>query len=590
MDHQRKKQIIKLSDYGILPGRDITVPLYRLMSEFKNNAVFVFENDDYYFSPHEEMRADYRLSNCDYIPYRTLGIWLAGMKDCELQGNGARLWFEGQMQPFTLDHCDRALLKGFFINWKKPLVAEGTIVSHTETSADVFIDQKLYPHRYQNGTLEFDIGANEWYPVQLGGHTLFNSEKQVCRNTGDRFIIDRVEPIEKEHYRFYLRSTLAMQDGSTLVLRHNARTHAGIFAEKCRNISMEDITVYSCGGLGILAQFCRNLTIRRVSFLPDTSSGRVVSNGRDDGLHLTSNSGRITVSGCSFLGLMDDPINVHGCYVPVESTPDEYSIVCHYGHRQAKGFLYWAEKGDQVSLIDRETMETLAMATVKEYRLNTLEQFVLIFSEPIPEQVRNCVEENRIAVENMTHTASFACRNNRFGSCRARGILVSTPKPVRIEKNYFDSAGSAILIAGDTDHYFESGACRDVVIRENVFTDRCMSSMYQFCEGIISIDPVIRNAGMERSYHRNIRIERNVFDTPEVPVLYAFSCEKLVFCNNRIFKSPAATRWHPKNNMFTLKRCKEVKIQSNHLTGSFGFGKQIEAEECDDLTTDLIEN
>lgn len=37
-------------------------------------------------------------------------------------------------------------------------------------------------------------------------------------------------------------------------------------------------------------------------------------------------------------------------------------------------------------------------------------------------------------------------------SCRARGILVSTPGKVLIERNYFESSGSAILIAGDANN------------------------------------------------------------------------------------------------------------------------------------------
>ena len=50
---------IRLSDCGILPDTDVTLALCEL---FKNNArdtEFIFENADYYFNPHEEMRYDY---------------------------------------------------------------------------------------------------------------------------------------------------------------------------------------------------------------------------------------------------------------------------------------------------------------------------------------------------------------------------------------------------------------------------------------------------------------------------------------------------------------------------------------------------
>lgn len=60
-----------------------------------------------------------------------------------------------------------------------------------------------------------------------------------------------------------------------------------------------------------------------------------------------------------------------------------------------------------------------------------------------------------------------------------------------IENNVFESSGSAILIAGDANYWYESGAVKDVLIKGNDFRYPCMSSMYQFCEAIISIEPEI---------------------------------------------------------------------------------------------------
>ena len=54
-------------------------------------------------------------------------------------------------------------------------------------------------------------------------------------------------------------------------------------------------------------------------------------------------------------------------------------------------------------------------------------------------------------------------RNKVLRRHRARGILVTTPESAVIEKNLFSTAGTAILIEGDTDYWFESGAIRDLV-------------------------------------------------------------------------------------------------------------------------------
>ncbi|MFH1268636.1 MAG: hypothetical protein ABIK89_23165 [Planctomycetota bacterium] len=74
-------------------------------------------------------------------------------------------------------------------------------------------------------------------------------------------------------------------------------------------------------------------------------------------------------------------------------------------------------------------------------------------------------------------------------------ILLTTPEKTVIEKNYFRTAGTAILIEGDTSFWYESGANTDVVVRNNVFED-CLTSggsgpgiRGQWGNAIISITP-----------------------------------------------------------------------------------------------------
>jgi hypothetical protein len=138
---------------------------------------------------------------------------------------------------------------------------------------------------------------------------------------------------------------------------------------------------------------------------------------------------------------------------------------------------------------------------------------------------------------------------------------------VRICDNYFESSGSAILVAGDSNGWFESGACYDVEISRNVFTDACLGSGYQFCHGVISICPVVPYPEINKPYHKNIRITDNVFDTVGVPVLYAFSCENLVFSENRVFKSPSSTGkgW----GKLELEYCNNAYVAKNRWIGCF---------------------
>ena len=578
---------VVLSQKGILPDTDITTALHHLFSEYTSDTTFVFEKGDYYFSPCDEMRFDYSLSNTTELPVRTLGIYMKNMNSCTIEGNGARFWFEGHMQPLTLDSCKNIVVKDIKINWKKPLVAEGIVRAVTPEYTDVYISSESFPHRLSNEWLEFDVGAGEWYPLCNRSQIIFESHfRTVRRNTGDNFWVKSISELEeKDIYRFWLHYPAGAQVGDILVLRHNERYHAGIFSERCRDIFFENITVHSCGGLGCLSQFCENVTYKQVHFIPDRSLGRFVTNGRDDGMHITCNKGKVTITECTFLGLMDDPINVHGCCVTGDEVVNMETLRCHYRHEQAMGFLYWAEAGHEVAFIDRKNMSRIGTAKVKSYKLESRDTFLLEFAEALPKHILELAKiEDSLALENLTNTAELVCTNNRFGSCRARGMLISTPKPVLIENNYFESSGSAILVAGDANNWFESGECNDVIIRNNVFTHACLTSDYEFCQGVISICPTIPKPEIDKPFHKNIVICNNTFDNADTTVLYAYSCKNLDFSNNLIFKSNAAEKWHPTNSRIKLSYCVDSTLKNNKWVGEFKVEPVFEKDNCENIT------
>ena len=154
-----------------------------------------------------------------------------------------------------------------------------------------------------------------------------------------------------------------------------------------------------------------------------------------------------------------------------------------------------------------------------------------------------------------------------------------------IEENLFESSGSTILIPGDANYWYESGECHDVLISGNIFTNHCMSSMYQYTHGMISIYPIVPEPSEKLPFHKNIRIKNNVFDTSDTPVLYAFSTEKLSFEDNTIFANPAKKNACDKEALINLSYCNDVKICGNTLVGKYS-GESIECEHCNDIKTD----
>ncbi len=335
--------------------------------------------------------------------------------------------------------------------------------------------------------------------------------------------------------------------------------------------------MYQNTGLGILCQYSENLIFDSINFVPNLLKNRYLS-GHDDGFHFSNCKGKIEVNNCRFLGLMDDPVNVHGTSVRIIKKLGEKKLVCKFMHEQSIS-LPWGRPDERIGFIENDAMNTFGLGEVDSFIVLNSREFEITFKEPLPK-----FTEAGDALENLTWVPDVLIKNSFFGSNRARGILVTSSGKVVIENNIFESSGSAILIAGDANGWYESGAVKDVLIQNNIFNDACNTSMYEFCEGIISIYPIIPTVNIKKPFHKNIRIIDNIFNPFDFPVLYAKSTEGLVFSNNVLKRSTRFKPFHQRKFMFTLEACKKIEISGNKLEGDI-LGKNVKLIST--LVTDL---
>jgi hypothetical protein len=265
---------------------------------------------------------------------------------------------------------------------------------------------------------------------------------------------------------------------------------------------------------------------------------------------------------------MDDPVNVHGTNVRVLEVNGN-QLKCKFMHHQSIG-MTWGHARDKIGFIENNSMQTIGTGEIASFKAIDKETFLLTLKTPVPAGF-----EPGDALENLTWSPDLKVANNRFGSCRARGLLVSTPGKVVIENNIFESSGSAILICGDANYWYESGAVTDVLIQNNTFTDLCNTNSYQFCEGIISVYPEIPEMNAKSGqFHRNISITGNTFHPFDYPVLYAKSVDGITFNNNKLIKSNRFEPYHNRKYTFTFEGCKNIGIENNIFEGEI-LGKNV---------------
>jgi len=522
----------------------------------------VFTRGEYHFYPFESNKRTYFESNTTDVNPRNCAFVFESMNNLIIEGNGSNLIFHDQMQPFTFDKCKNVVLRNVNIDWEQPLIAQAEVLSVSDKSIRVNINLKESPCRIEEGKIFFGTSKDNLQPWKSTME--FDREGHfVVPQTGDRgclgrgwekYLAENILPGVIEIYFPFLRKPAV---GNYLIMRHAERIHSGIFILDSKNITIDNVNLYHATGLGILAQFSEDLTFQQFRAIPNKAKNRYFGGG-DDGIQVSNCKGQITINQCEFAGLMDDPVNVHGTSVKVIEIIDNKQLKCRFMHHQSIG-LNWGHSGDKISFIENSGMNSLGTVEIQRFKPLDNETFVVMFKTNIPKET-----EVGDALENLTWSPDLTVTNSHFKSCRARGLLVSTPGKVLIEKNIFESSGSAILIAGDANNWYESGAVTDVLIKNNVFTELCNTSSYQFCEGIISVYPEIPVLNEKTpTFHKNIRIENNEFHPFDFPVLFARSVDGIAFSNNKITRSSRFEPYHNRKYTFSFEACKNASVSNN---------------------------
>lgn len=419
-------QIISVADFGLKPDSRVnSVPYVRKALEAcrkQPGSTLFFPKGRYDFWPQYTVEREYFESNTTDNNPKTLAILLDSLHNFTLDGNGSSFVMHGRMQPITLDHCSDVNLKGFTVDWDIPLTSQAKVIKVTPNYFEIEINTRESPYIIENNNLVF---VGEGWKSKFWSIMEFTSDTHmVAPNTGDRigWRNYHAEEVSPGIVRLSDPSVAAFypKEVNWLVLRHNERDHAGIYLYHSQRINLEQIDVYHSCGLGILSQYSQDLSFNKVRVVPNASKKRILS-GHDDGFHFMGCSGFIRIEECEWAGLMDDPVNIHGTCVRIVDILSPTRIKCKFMHEQSQG-MEWGRINEKVGFIENQSMRTLGTGIMTSFEPLNKSEFIVEFQAPVPNSLKVGA-----ALENLSCTADVEIRNSFFGSCRARGLLVSTP-------------------------------------------------------------------------------------------------------------------------------------------------------------------
>lgn len=538
----------------------------------KSGAKLHFAPGKYRFSVATMPRRADHISNHDQPPTHPVAIPIVSMKDVCISGEGAVFELDGSAIALALVDSRNCSVKGVTIDCLRGHTVESKILSFADGKTRVSIDRDAFAYsiipfinsnsRNKSGYLYFRDGANGYFGV-TSALAFDGKTGELIEGTADIGLWDNhlavveesdgVLVLPKDFSRIprQIAGAKPLKAGDVLAFRNWARPNPAIFLYRAKDISFSDVTVHSSCGMGLLAQRSENIAFAGGGMYP--KKGRYASTSAD-ATHFSNCRGRISVSNARFEGMADDAINVHSTCLGIEERIDARRFRCRYRHPQAVGFEVFAP-GEMLRFIKGPTLEDGPVMKVAAFEMLRVNEAVVTLEKDAPETYGR-----GDAVESADYQPSVVFSNNVVRHNRARGALFNTPRRIECVGNLFERvSGSAILIAGDAQGWYESGACKEVLISKNVFRDN-LTSAYQFTDAIISIWPEVRDLPNQKArYHSGIVIEDNVFETFEVPLLYAKSVDGLVWRNNKVERN---SNYAKRNGRpFILNYCENVKIE-----------------------------
>ncbi len=595
-----KERVYKAADFGIRPNTKqsqsalMQKAIDAIRAEMKkgDKAVLLMEDGRYDFYPTDASSRAYYVSNHDQPQPRPVGIALEDLHDFVLDGQGAEFVFHGRMMPLSLVRSEDCTLQNFSIDFENPQISQITIVENNENGTTFKPAPWVKYSVTDNG--EFITYGDGWAFRHQYGIAFDGKTRHIVYNTADVYCpIANVKVLDNGLLHSPTWKDAKLPAGTVIALRGWERPSPGIFVTHCENTRLLNVKMHYAEGMGLLAQMSENLELDGFSVCLKGDNDARYFTTQADATHFSGCKGKIVSVNGLYEGMMDDAINVHGTYLKVVRRVDDYTLEGRYMHSQAYGF-DWGYKGDKVQFVRSASMELLdgenevleitphdPAASANSEGMNGAKTFRIKFKKPVPAEIS---EKAGYGIENLTWTPEVYFAHNTIRNNRARGTLFSTPRKVVVEHNLFDhTSGCAILLCGDCNGWFETGACRDVVIRHNRFVN-ALTSQFQFTNAVISIYPEIPNLNAQKSlFHGGkkdaIRIENNVFETFDAPILYAKSVDGLVFRKNKIEKNNDFKPFHWNNSNFFLQRVNNVDIEDVLFYRGGGVIKEVKLNQ-----------
>lgn len=488
-------------------------------------TVLAFEKGTYYFHREGSRLCDIFSSGGKSVKNYVV-FPVQNKKGLTICGNGSEFVFCDRMQPFLFQNCKDILLKDFSMDYSFLRYAYGTVKDATEDGFTLLMDEDLFDYSVDGGNLCFHCGSDTLstryrkisckriMPKRSGIYFLYIGDTQApAYAAAPNVRIDGEKTKGGVFFRYRDASPrVCFLPGDTVCLGYdNEREAQSFWFENCKEICLEDVSIYRGGGMGVVADVCEDIRIYRLRIQ--------VKPGREefytttaDGIFLTNCKGVFELKDSLISKTYDDAMNIHGFYTFVEEVLPDNKVRVGYRHASHWGAVPF-KTGDVLHISEPETFREAGTAKVVALDVSPdRERMVLTLdcAEPLapgmllenPDRMPNVLLENNV-VENCPH------------------IRVSA-RYMTVRNNQLNLNDNDLYINDLIGFWGESGAVEEVTICDNTFGNAAGGNIL-----VKSFRPEDSNR-----LHNRIKIENNRFAQHKEKALRISGVRELDIVNN----------------------------------------------------------
>lgn len=499
---------MKIRYFNCTAKGDCSAELQTFFDSVNDNTTVIFESGEYYLSDN---------------------VTVCGKKNIRINAYSAQFITRYNMcdpydykGAFIFEGCEKLELFGFSVTTDSSVNTSGRV--ERLDLPNHIVDIRLLDGFTLTGEEKifgFDSMDEDFTP---NGHVFF------CESSTYQY-----EMLEPDLLRLYSypsndNQISKLSVGELMCMKHSLYPHWPILFKHSKDVSLTDITVFSCPGVAVgIYPRCENFTFKRFDIrLPFGSKNLLTAN--TDGIHAAGLCGKLVLEDCYFEHMGDDSLNIHTEGAIIESA-SENTVYC-FARREVNGESGnmiklspdWAATGDVINVYDGNTLKLKGKLTVKEYT-----EGKIIFDN---------IDGTFAAgdfIANSAFLPEVEIRRCTVHNSRARGLLIESPNVLIEDCRFYGSIGTGLLIAPDTSYWNEFSPTENLTVRGCVF-DRCGRNCTEKHAGGIQIS--IGHAGMTQSerysagVHKNITIENNVFTGIKDTAVYAAAVDGLNITDN----------------------------------------------------------